>query len=581
MNVEKAKKIHNVDICVIGGGMSGLIAAIAAARHGASVVLMHDRPVLGGNASSEVRMWIRGAAGKENRESGILQEIELENIYRNPTMNYSVWDTVLYQMVKQEKNIELLLNCSCLGCEMDGEKIASVTGWQLNSYTFHTVKAKLFLDCSGDSILAELSGAAYRVGREGRDEFDEYAAPEKADRHTMGNSCLIQARETDHPCEFKAPEWAYVYPDDESMYLKAHDVKATNFWWIELGGKQDTIRDAQEINGELIKVAYGVWDHLKNHGDHGMGNWELEWIGFLPGKRESRRYEGEYILNQRDLEEGHHFADAVAYGGWTMDNHSPEGLRYVGYSSTHIKPQVPYEIPFRCLYSKNVPNLMFAGRNISATHMAMSSTRVMATCSVIGQAAGTGAALAVQYDCLPAEVTRKHIGELQTTLIEDGCYIPGLVREVELIASPELSEEETAILLNGWERPHNGAANTVSVRDGGTLTLNLNGRGEVLRLALDPDFSRESISSRSRYQRFAQRAHVDLEGTWVNMPKNLLKSCLVTEVSAEGNTSVRTIRENHLLRLCLPLREDTVKVVLSEMESWGGEAVNLFACDVR
>ena len=245
MKTVGARKYHDADICIIGGGMSGLVAAVAAARHGSKVILMHDRPVLGGNASSEIRMWIRGAAGKENRETGILQEIELENIYRNPTMNYSVWDTVLHQMILQEDNITLLLNCSCLGCEMDGEKIGSVTGWQLNSYTFHTVRATIFMDCSGDSILAELSGAAYRAGRESREEFGEYAAPEVADRCTMGSSCLIEARKTDHICTFTPPEWAYTYPDDESMYLKNHDIIGTgvNFWWIELGGEQDALHD--------------------------------------------------------------------------------------------------------------------------------------------------------------------------------------------------------------------------------------------------------------------------------------------------------------------------------------------------
>ena len=353
MNNLHDRVIHNPDVCVIGGGMSGLCAAVAAARHGAKVVLMHDRPVLGGNASSEIRMWIRGAKGKENRETGILQEIELENIYRNPTMNYAIWDTVLYQMVINEENITLLLNTSCLSCETEEGKIVSVTGWQLNSYTFQTVNAALFIDCSGDSILAPLSGAAYRKGREGQAEFDEYGACEQPDSYTMGSSVLIEARETDHKCTFIPPEWAYVYPDDESMYLKKHDVKGTgiNFWWIELGGMQDTIQDAQSINHQRVKVAYGVWDHIKNQGDHGMDNWELEWIGFLPGKRESRRYEGAYMLNQRDLEEGHSFPDTVAFGGWTMDNHNPLGFAYMGYSSHHIAPKVPYEIPFRAATS--------------------------------------------------------------------------------------------------------------------------------------------------------------------------------------------------------------------------------------
>ena len=579
MNTVGTRQNHNVDICVIGGGMSGLCAAVAAARHGAKVVLMQDRPVLGGNASSEIRMWIRGAAGKENRETGIVQEIELENIYRNPTMNYSVWDTVLHQMVMQEENITLLLNCSCLGCEMEGAQIASVTGWQLNSYTFHEVHAKIFLDCSGDSILAELSGAAYRVGRESRDEFGEYAAPDVADRCTMGSSCLIEARKTDHPCTFTAPEWAYKYPDDESMYLKNHDIIGTgvNFWWIELGGEMDTIHDAQTINEELIKTAYGVWDHIKNHGDHGMENWELEWIGFLPGKRESRRYEGPYILTQQDLEEGHTFSDAVAFGGWTMDNHNPKGFRYMGYSSHHIAVKVPYQIPFRCLYSRNVPNLMFAGRNISATHMAMSSTRVMATCAVIGQAAGTGAALAVEKNCLPAEITGSHMEQLQKKLLEDGCFIPGMNRKISGNVAADLPEEDGAVLNNGWDRPQNGAANSVMIADGGTLKLTFAKPASCLRLALDPDFSRESISGHGKYQKYAMRTHVD-ENTKVAMPGNLLKSCTVTAETAVG-TRTWCVENNRKALLYLDLPENTHGVTLSVLESWGGEKTGFFSCD--
>ena len=580
MNTVGTYKYHNTDICIIGGGMSGLCAAVAAARHGAKVVLMHDRPVLGGNASSEIRMWIRGAAGKENRETGILQEIELENIYRNPTMNYSVWDTVLYQMVLQEENIQLLLNCSCLGCELDGEKIASVTGWQLNNYTFHKVNAGIFMDCSGDSILAELSGAAYRVGRESRDEFGEYAAPEVADRCTMGSSCLIEARKTDHPCTFIPPEWAYTYPDDESMYLKNHDIIGTgvNFWWIELGGEMDTLYDAQTINEELIKTAYGVWDHIKNHGDHGMENWELEWIGFLPGKRESRRYEGAYILTQQDLEEGHEFPDAVAFGGWTMDNHNPKGFKYMGYSSHHITPKVPYQIPFRSLYSKNVPNLMFAGRNISATHMAMSSTRVMATCAVIGQAAGTGAAVAIEKNCLPAGVTALHMDLLQGKLLEDGCFIPGKNRSISGNVAFDLPEADAAVLNNGWDRPHGGEANAVMIPDGQDLTLHIKAPAAALRLALDPDFSRESISIHSKYQKFAMRTHID-ENTRVAMPKNLLKSCVVVAETKDNTQETITIQENHQALLQVRLPENTIRVTFRQLCSWGGESVGIFSCD--
>ena len=581
MELSQYKQDHHVQLCVVGGGLAGLFAAVSAARHGAKVLLMHDRPVLGGNASSEIRMWVRGAAGKENRESGLIQEVELENIYLNPTMNYSVWDAVLYQMAMREENLKLLLNTSCLGCQMHEGRIASITGWQLNSYTFHQVSAELFIDCSGDSILAPLSGAAYRVGREDQKEFGEYGACETADRYTMGSSCLIEARQTDRPCPFIAPDWAYVYPDDESMYLKNHDIIGTgvNFWWIELGGEQDTIRDAQAINEELIKVAYGVWDHLKNHGDHGMDNWELEWIGFLPGKRESRRYEGDYILNQRDLEEGVSFPDTVAFGGWTMDNHSPQGLRYMGYSSRHITPHVPYEIPFRCLYSKEVQNLLFAGRNISATHMAMSSTRVMATCSVIGQAAGTGAALALRYGCLPKDVAVHHIAELQEWLLEDGCFLPRLIRPSTGKVLCQVSQESQAILNNGWERPHEGHPNTITLPDGQALNVTLMEPCHSLRLALDPDFSRESISQDPRYQKFSMRTHIDLPEARVKMPANLLRSCTVTILRKDKTQTTYSIKENRRVVLILPLPQDAAEVTLSDFASWGGESVSFFSVD--
>ena len=255
------------DVCVIGGGMAGICAAVAAARHGAKVVLMQDRPVLGGNASSEIRMWIRGAPGAENRETGILSEIELKNIYRNPTLNYSVWDSVLYETVTGESNIKLLLNCTCLGCESAGSRIRTVRGWQLNTYTFFEVSAAQFIDCSGDSILADMTDAHTLQGREDRAEFGEPDAEETRDTGVMGSSILIQARETDREQPFIPPAFAYSYPDDESMHLHTHELTASgsNFWWIELSDGYDTLRDTGALRDELLRIAYGVWDHLKNH----------------------------------------------------------------------------------------------------------------------------------------------------------------------------------------------------------------------------------------------------------------------------------------------------------------------------
>ena len=210
--------VHKAEFCVIGGGLSGMAAAIAAARRGVFVVLMHDRPVLGGNASSEIRMWIRGAEGENVRETGILEEIALENIYRNPDMNFSIWDSVLFEKVKLERNITLLLNCSCCDCQMDGDRIVSVTGWQTTTQTWHRVEADYFSDCSGDSILAPLTNAQWRMGRESREEFGEDIAPIVSDEYTMGLSCLLQARQTNHPVTYRPPRWAYRYTKEDFPY---------------------------------------------------------------------------------------------------------------------------------------------------------------------------------------------------------------------------------------------------------------------------------------------------------------------------------------------------------------------------
>ncbi|MCJ7550626.1 MAG: FAD-dependent oxidoreductase, partial [Anaerolineae bacterium] len=415
---------HQVDFCVVGGGLSGMCAAIAAARHGAKVALMQDRPMVGGNASSEIRMHVCGAHGENNRESGIIEEIELENHYRNPLRNYSIWDSILYEKVRFEPNITLLLNCSCNSLEMDGDRIVSVKGWQLTTETWHTVKADLFADCSGDSILAPLSGAAFRVGREARAEFDESIEPEIADRKTMGMSCLIQVRETDRPQPFVPPTWAYVYETDEDLPKRGHNILSTNFWWIELGGEQDSIHDTEAIRDELLKVAFGVWDHLKNHGDHGSENWVLDWIGFLPGKRESRRYEGDVIMTQNDVSAEGRFEDLVAYGGWTMDDHHPGGFNWPGEPTIFHPAPSPFGIAYRTLYSRNIANLFCAGRNISVTHAAMSATRVMATCAVLGQAAGTAAAIAAREATTPRGVYEAHLAELQQMLMDDDCFLP-------------------------------------------------------------------------------------------------------------------------------------------------------------
>ena len=498
--------VHNTDVCVVGGGIGGMFTAISAARHGAKVVLMQDRPVLGGNASSEIRMWISGAGTRvrDLQETGIMEELQLENMHRNPRRNFTTWDALLYEMVRFEPNIELLLNCTCCDATMNGSRIESVRGFQLTTYKWHEVHAKIFVDSSGDSILAPLTGAEYKVGREAKSEYNEEFGLEQADNHTMGMSILIQCRETDHPISYTPPAWAYDFPDDDAMNNKPHDLHAinTNFYWVELGGMQDSIGDTEEVRDELLKIAFGVWDHMKNHGDHGAENWDLEWIGFLPGKRESRRYVGDYVLTQHDVENCTPFVDTIAYGGWQIDNHLPGGFRMDAKGGAHLQKRrlsEPYPIPFRSLYSHNIENLMFAGRNISASHVAFSSTRVMGTIGLLGQAAGTGAAIAVHHDLTPRQACQQYITEIQDTLMEDDCFLPGLRRKIA-----PLSKEATLTcdygdcsdLINGLDRRIWGKDNGYFGKTNKAVTYTFSEPKHVagFRLVVDSDLNREFVA---------------------------------------------------------------------------------------
>lgn len=611
------RELH-ADLCVVGGGLSGMFAAIAAARGGARVVLMQDRPVLGGNCSSEIRMWIRGAAGSKDinlnmckRETGLISELEQENIYTNPGLNYSIWDGVMWNMVKKEPNITLVLNCSCAAADMDGKRIKCIHGWQLTTYTWVTVYAKYFSDCSGDSILAPLTGSRYRVGREGNDEYNETIGPAVGDRKTMGMSCLLQARETDHKVEFKAPEWANVYEcDADFSYVpelassdfahcsaeakkqakslnRAHTLgtSGTNFWWIELGGENDSIHDTETLRDELVKIAYGIWDHIKNRGDHGADNWELEWVGFLPGKRESRRYVGRYVLTQNDVQSEGRFEDMVAYGGWPMDDHNPAGFRAITAeppSLLHPTPS-PYGIPLRSLYSGDIENLFFAGRNLSATHAAMSSTRVMATCALLGQAVGSAAAMCIGENISPDELVGTRIKALQKKLRDDGCWLPFSVRDIPELsrkATVNISDEDKAILFNGEERPdENWKVNYITLPVGGEITYTFDSpeRVNVLRMVFDPDFNHETISPNKKIRVFAQRSSVGLDFVPVKVAATLIKKF---DVYADGEL-IYSADESHLSLVKVNIGRDVKQLKVVFNETWGADEVRLFSCDVE
>ena len=390
-------EVRRYDFVVAGGGLSGVCAAIAAARHGLRTALVHNRPVLGGNASSEVRMHVCGAAGlycarKNARETGIIEELLLENKRRNPYHSFSILDTVLWEKTRFQENLDLYLNCHVHGVEMGGNRILSVLALQLTTEKAFQFEANLFADTTGDALLASLAGARTMTGAEGREVFGEPHAPAQSGPQTMGNSLMFTAVDRGELAPFCAPFWAYRFTE-EDLQGRVHSDPSSGYWWIELGGLRDTIADYEDIRDELLKVLYGVWDHIKNGGGHGAENYALDWVQFLPGKRESRRVVGDYILTEQDLLAGRRFEDAAAYGGWPIDVHPSPGVfgRSEG-ANRFIDLERVYTIPYRCLYAADTANLMVGGRAISASHLAFASARVMGTTAAIGQAIGTAAA---------------------------------------------------------------------------------------------------------------------------------------------------------------------------------------------
>ncbi|MDD3473942.1 MAG: FAD-dependent oxidoreductase [Syntrophaceae bacterium] len=541
--------------------------------------MVHDRPVFGGNASSEIRMWLCGARGENNRETGIIEEIQLENLHRNPRQNYSIWDSILYEKVRFEPNIQLFLNCSCNNAVTSNSKIENIKCWQLTSETWHIIKAKYFADCSGDSILAPLCGADFRYGREAAEEFDEDIAPADSDNNTMGMSCLIQARQTNSPQKFIPPSWAYVYESDDCLPNRHHGfANEDNFWWMELGGTRDTIHDTEEIRDDLLKVAFGVWDHIKNRGAHGAENWELDWVGFLPGKRESRRLIGDHVLTQNDVRSGGQFKDIIAYGGWPMDDHHPKGLDYPGKPTIFHSAPSPFGIPYRCVYSKNIENLFFAGRNISATHVAMSSTRVMATCATLGQAVGTAAAIANQFSLTPRQVGSGKIELLQQTLMQDDCYLPGLKREIsniarhaKLTASSGLPEN----LRNGIDRPSGEESNSWQGGVGDWVEYELGNDQKIrnIRLVFDSNLNRQIKNSRCSWP---------LNYTDAKIPPTLVVDFDIEVKRQDGSwNNIAQIKDNYKRLVNIKCNHETSAIKLTIRRTHNNKTAEIFAFDME
>ena len=427
---------HKSDLIVVGGGLSGVCCAITAARAGIKVTLVQDRPVLGGNSSSEVRLWVLGATshmGNNNRwarEGGVIDELLLENLYRNPEGNPLIFDTILLEKVVLEPNIKLLLNTAVYEVEKSNPvTISGLKAFCSQNSTLYELVAPLFCDASGDGIVGFQSGAVFRMGAESREEFGEKFAPSAEYGELLGHSLYFYTKDIGRPVRFVPPAYAL---DDITKIPRYKRFNAQEYgcqlWWIEYGGRLDTVHDTEAIKWELWKVVYGVWNYIKNSGQFPEAEtMTLEWVGQIPGKRESRRFEGDYILKQQDIIEQRIHPDGVAFGGWSIDLHPADGIfsEKPGCNQWHSKGI--YQIPYRCLYSQNITNLFLAGRIISASHVAFGSSRVMATGAHVGQAVGIAAALSTRNQLLPRDLTEPvQMQALQQELLKTGQHIPGI-----------------------------------------------------------------------------------------------------------------------------------------------------------
>jgi hypothetical protein len=425
------------DVVVVGGGVAGTLAAVAAAREGARTVLIQNRDQLGGNASLEnlvppvgFRQTLLQPEERrlDPRETGLIEEVAP---YGGQTYFEvgRLWPDRLKKLVEAEPLLDLYLNTHANGVTMkSGDTIEAVECVEIPSGQRIRFSGKMFIDCTGNGVIGLKSGAKHMYGREASSAYGETKAPEQADKTTLPSSLKYWFTEQSTVAPFSSPDWIYEFHSCADFTHGRHPKigPIDNQWVIELGGTDGTYENAEAVRDDLFRLIYGIWDHLKNHCPEAKGKSEkmkLAWVGHVVGLRESYRLLGDYVMSERDVTEQPLLGDRVAYGGWGLDDHPSLGFFDKERLNNHTHSGVYHSVPYRSLYSKNIDNLMMAGRNISVTHVALTATRVMYATGVIGQAVGMAAGMCIHRKETPRGIYQKHLTDLQQKLLKEGAFL--------------------------------------------------------------------------------------------------------------------------------------------------------------
>ena len=407
------------DLVVVGGGIAGTCAAISAARLGLKVALIQDRPVLGGNNSSEVRVHLGGRINLDpyTRLGDVVKEIGPEKGGNaRPAEFYE--DGKKLEAVAAEPNITLFLNYRAFRVEKKGNTITSVVARHTETSEEQSFAAPLFADCTGDGTIGFLADADFLMGREGKTEFGEETAPEQRDLMTMGASVQWYSAEDSTDNNFPVFQYGVDFNENNAQQVKMGE------WTWETGMNLDQISDFERIRDYGLLVVYSNWSFLKNFSPvkNEYRKSRLDWVAYVAGKRESRRLLGDLILKEQDLTNFVIYPDASASTSWTIDLHYPDPKNTEHFPAKEFKsiarhiPIHPYPVPYRCLYSRNVENLFMAGRNISITHVALGTIRVMRTTGMLGEVVGMAASVAAKNNTTPRGVWQHHLDELKAIM---------------------------------------------------------------------------------------------------------------------------------------------------------------------